>query len=82
MAKRTVVRDPREIRQNKLKPVPRVAEEEQQSSVPAHQDQQTPLPIQPPHGQQPPSMGATLGFYAVAGVGVTLGFAIVGAILG
>jgi hypothetical protein len=79
LAKRTVVRDPRKVKQNQLRPVPHV-EEEAQSSVPAQQ--QPPLPIPPPQGHQPPSMGATLGFYVVAGVGVTLGFALVGAILG
>ena len=75
LSKRTVVRDPRK------KAAPLVVRDKIAADVPAHNQNQTPLPIAPPP-QQAPSTGATLGFYVIAGVGVSLGFAIVGAVLG
>ena len=79
LAKRTVVRDPRKkATSTKLAPIPR-ADDVSQSSIAPHQ-QQTPLPIATQ--QQPQSTGATLGFYLIAGVGVSIGFALVGAVLG
>ena len=72
LAKRTVVRDPR-------KKSASLAVRNTTADVPApHQE---PLPIAPPP-QQAPSTGATLGFYMMAGVGVSVGFALVGAVLG
>lgn len=73
LAKRTVVRDPRK------KAAAIAVVREKAANVPAAH--QPPLPIAPPP-QQPPSTGATLGFYMMAGVGVSIGFAIVGAVLG
>jgi len=77
LAKRTVVRDPRKrAASGKIVPLRHV-----ESQVPQdHQPQQHPLSIAPP--PQPPSTGASLGFYLIAGVGVSLGFALVGAVLG
>lgn len=72
LAKRTVVRDPR-------KKAALLAVRDKAADVPA--PNQPPLPIAPPQ-QQPPSTGATLGFYMMAGIGVSMGFAIVSAVLG
>ena len=75
LSKRTVVRDPRKTAtKNKLAPIQQAADE-----VAMTRPQQTPLPITP---QQPQSVGGTLGFYMLAGAGVSVGFALVGALLG
>lgn len=80
LAKRTVVRDPRKnatLHKHKLAPIPRA---DQEAVTTTTRPPQTPLPIAPP--QLPQSVGGTLGFYLIAGVGVTIGFALVGAVLG
>jgi hypothetical protein len=73
LAKRTIVRDPRK------KAAPMIVRDKAFDAPTTMQ--QPPIPIAPPP-QQPPSLGATMGFYLVAGFGVSLGFALVGAILG
>ena len=77
MLKRTVVRDPRKKAAPMI--IHPVDNNNATSQLPS---QQTPLPIAPPQHQQPPSAATTLGFYMLAGIGVSLGFALVGAILG
>lgn len=79
LAKRTVVRDPRKKAANnaRLAPMSRAADDDDYA-IAHQQNQRMPSPIP----QQPASTGATLGFYMVAGVGVSLGFALVGALLG
>jgi hypothetical protein len=76
-ARRTVVRDPR--KRKTIVPSTSIVPSEESHMQPAPQPPpQTPFLLQ----QQQGSFGATLGSYAMAGVGVTLGFALVRVVLG
>jgi len=85
MAKRTVVRDPRK-RQTPPSNLAPISQVDDNGNAVTPSQPSFPLPIVPQHQHQqqnvPSSTGATLGFYLVAGVGVSLGFALVGAVLG
>lgn len=78
-AGRTIVRDPRK------KKVIAMARQEtpiQQQVAPQQQPvQPPPLPFEP-SAQNQQSVGSTLGSYALAGVGVTLGVVLVRVVLG
>eukprot|EP00545_Synedropsis_sp_CCMP1620_P004284 CAMPEP_0119003918 /NCGR_PEP_ID=MMETSP1176-20130426/843_1 /TAXON_ID=265551 /ORGANISM="Synedropsis recta cf, Strain CCMP1620" /LENGTH=79 /DNA_ID=CAMNT_0006955565 /DNA_START=152 /DNA_END=391 /DNA_ORIENTATION=+ len=71
---RTVVRDPRK------KSVPAVVQHRDDDNLPAEQQQYhppLPLPMQP-QGQQQPGLGSMV----LMGAGVSMGFALVGALFG
>jgi hypothetical protein len=80
---RTVVRDPRK-RSSKLPATVQPPHlDDQLTPQPYHPSNTTPLPFVASNNQQDqPSFGSSMVSYALAGVGMTLGFILVGSILG
>mmetsp|Transcript_14629 Transcript_14629/g.27419 ORF Transcript_14629/g.27419 Transcript_14629/m.27419 type:complete len:153 (-) Transcript_14629:379-837(-) len=83
--KRTVVRDPRKIKVPSSAASSTALQEtyQQQEHLPSqhHQPQTPSLPFEPsPQNQQ--SIGSSMASYALAGVGVALGFTFVGLLFG
>lgn len=81
---RSVVRDPRKrIKQSTL-PAALPQDPASGQLTPSHQEpsQRAPLPFMDNNAQQQQSLGSSMVSYAVAGVGMTLGFILVGAIIG
>lgn len=75
---RTIVRDPRKNRAAVSQLV------EQQENEIANQSNDNSGPVQPfePSTQNQQSLGSTLGSYALAGVGMSMGFALVRVVFG
>jgi hypothetical protein len=76
---RTIVRDPR--KKSKRVPAVRPEDPSQVEQVPPPLPMQQPLPFQPSNQDQE-SLGSTMASYALAGVGVTLGFTLVRVLIG
>jgi hypothetical protein len=76
---RTIVRDPR--KKSKRVPAVRPEDPSQVEQVPPPLPMQQPLPFQPSNQNQE-SLGSTMASYALAGVGVTLGFTLVRVLIG
>jgi hypothetical protein len=77
---RAIVRDPRKKRPRVSSALVNRDEEKEQGSLQETQSS-NPLPFAPPESTQQ-SLGSTLGSYMVMGAGVSLGFAVVGALFG
>jgi len=67
--------------QAKKQTLVKIVEEQEQQTAVVQQQQFKPLPFDPPPEQRQ-SVGSTMGSYLLMGVGVSLGFAIVGAFIG
>jgi len=80
--RRTIVRDPRKkVNSIAVRPGDHHNEGRRDLHPVQPAQRRTPLPFEP-NQQDQQTIGSSLGSYALAGVGVTLGFVLVGAILG
>jgi len=78
---RTVVRDPRKNKTALSQLVKQEQEDEQDEQHLVNQTDSHPLPFSPSQPNQQ-SIGSSLGSYALAGAGMSLGFILVGAVFG